>query len=153
MQILIDGDACNKIAITEKIAQSNKIPCHIYCDTSRIIETTYAEVHIVDACRDSADFAILNKCRHNDIVITNDSGLAAMVLAKRAFALNSHGFEYTDANIMTYLNKRHMRKHTASKTNKKQVKGVMKATTPRLPYSKLLQTLIHKAERNVSDYA
>lgn len=153
MQILIDGDSCNVISATEKIAKKKNIACHIYCDVTREIQSDYSEIHLVDKGKDTADFAILNKCETNDIIITNDSGLAAMVLAKKAYAINSHGFEYTPENIMTYLNKRYMRKHEMCKTNKKQVKGIIKVTHKRLPYNKLLQQVISKSERNTTDYA
>ena len=122
MQILIDGDACNVIELTEKVAKSKTIECHIYCDASRILESDYSEIHIIEKGRDSTDFAILKKCGINDIVITSDSGLAAMVLAKKAYVLNPHGFEYTNENIMGYLNRRHTRKNLMRKTNRNQVR-------------------------------
>lgn len=150
MKILIDGDSCNVIECTERIAKSKNITCHICCDTKHLLESDYSEIHIVDSRRDSADFAILNRCGKYDIVITNDSGLAAMVLAKNGYVINSHGFEYTKYNIDAYLSRRHLRAYTARKTNKKQVKGVMernKKDHPKHSYTKTLHNVIRKSER------
>lgn len=123
MKILIDGDSCCVISSTEKIAKQYDIPCHIYCDTKHMLDSSYSEIHIVDSGKDSADFAIINKCDREDIVITNDSGLAAMVLAKNGFALNSNGTEYTKKNILSFLNKRYVRRDAQRKTNRDQVRG------------------------------
>lgn len=153
MTIYIDGDACNKIDAIEKIAKEKNIQCHIYCNTTKLLESDYSTVHIVDKGLDKTDFAILNKCGTNDIVITNDNGLAAMVLAKKAYAINTRGFEYTEHNIMLYLNNRHLRKQTVQKTNRHQVHGIMPANTKCQNFNKLLINTIIKAERNVSKNA
>ena len=144
MKILIDGDSCNVIPYTEKIAKRNNIMCHIYCDTSRLLESEYSEIHIVDKGKDSADFAILNKCGKHDVVVTNDSGLAAMVLAKQGYAINSHGFEYTKGNIDSYLNRRHLRNITKRRTNKQKVVGIIKPNQTYDSYSTILKSVIQK---------
>lgn len=123
MKILIDGDSCRVLNITERVAKQYDVPCHIYCNTTCSVNTNISSVHIVDCDRDAADFAIVNACCENDIVITNDSGLAAMVLAKNGIALNASGAEYTNQNIMQYLNRRYTRQTARRKSNRKQVKG------------------------------
>ena len=123
MKILIDGDSCSVISTTERLAKKYRIPCHIYCDTTRSIKSKYAQVHVVDCSKDAADFAIISACSENDIVITNDSGLAALVLAKNGIAINTRGTEYTDINILGYLNTRYVRQLTVRQTHKKTVKG------------------------------
>ena len=150
MMILIDGDACGVINVTERLAKEMNIPCHIYCDTSRMLESSYSEIHIVDKGRDSADFAIINKCTSNDIVITNDSGLATMVLAKNGIAINAKGFEYTTHNIMSYLTKRYIRQHESKKLNRNQVHGMnmRDKTRPRNDYKQTLQRAIDRTERS-----
>lgn len=148
MKILIDGDSCSRLNITEQIAKKFDLECHIYCDTKRIINSEYSEIHIVDFGHDAADFALANNCNRGDIVITNDSGLAALVLSRNAFALNCHGKEYTKNNIMTYLNSRHIRKNVSRKTNRKQVKGSLQYDNTARPFDKLL---IHIIKRNKGD--
>lgn len=123
MKILIDGDACCVIKATEYVAKIANIPCHIYCDCSHLIDSDYSETHIVGTSRDAADFAIINKCDKNDIVITNDSGLAAMVLAKHGYAIKSNGIEFTNKNINQYLNRRYVNSRARRKTNRNQIHG------------------------------
>jgi len=144
MRILIDGDSCSRLNTTEQIAKKYKLECHIYCDTKRIIESDYSKVHIVDFGHDSTDFALANNCKCGDIVITNDSGLAALVLSRNAFALNCHGKEYTKNNIMTYLNSRHIRKNVSRKSNRKQVRGSLQYDNTPRPFGKVLVHIIKK---------
>lgn len=123
MRIFIDGDACNVTKIIEEIASKNGIECHIYCNTTQQLESDYSEIHIVDKSPDSVDFAIINACTEKDIVITNDSGLAAIVLSKKGIALNTHGLQYTNKNIMSFLNRRYIRRDAKRKTKRDQVSG------------------------------
>ena len=123
MKILIDGDSCSKITLTEKIAKQKHIPCHIYCDTSRTITSNYSDVHIVGIGYNSADMAIISHCNKNDIIITNDTGLAAMVLAKSAYAMNNHGMEFTHDNITSLLMRKYICVNTKRSSGKhKQMK-------------------------------
>jgi uncharacterized protein YaiI (UPF0178 family) len=62
----------------------------------------------VDKARDSVDIALINKTEKGDIVVTQDYGLAAMVLAKGAKALNQNGLIYTKDNIDKLLFERHI---------------------------------------------
>ncbi len=145
MKILIDGDACSVIDKAEEIAAKYNIDCHIFCDTKHSIRSDYSDVHIVDAGQDSTDFAIVNNCQKDDIVITNDGGLAAMILAKKAYALNNKGVYYTDANIMTTLTKRYMRSQEIKHTNKRQCKGLYKAPPSNYSFGHALKYLIYKS--------
>ena len=52
------------------------------------------------------DFALVNRVRPGDIVVTQDYGLASMCLARRARVLNQNGLEYTADNIDALLERR-----------------------------------------------
>ena len=52
-----------------------------------------------DKGADSVDFALVNRVRPGDIVVTQDYGLASMCLARRARVLNQNGLEDTANNI------------------------------------------------------
>ena len=45
---------------------------------------------------------------HDDVVVTQDFGLAAMVLGKGARAVNQNGLVYTNENIDKLLMERHI---------------------------------------------
>ena len=70
----------------------------------------HARVVTVDKGSDSADFALLRQVQPGDIVVTQDYGLAAMVLAKRGYPITQNGKRLTDANIDTLLLTRHAAK-------------------------------------------
>lgn len=126
IKIIIDGDACSVIEKTEGIAKRFGIETHIFCDTKRIIDSDYSDIHIVDYGNDAVDFAILNNCNRNDIVITNDGGLAAMVLAKHGYPINCKGYWYKQNDIMTTLTRRHIRNSEQQKSHRTKCKGIIK---------------------------
>lgn len=69
-----------------------------------------ARVVTVDKGSDSADFALIRHVEPGDIVVTQDYGLAAMMLAKRGYPITQNGKRLTDANIDTLLLTRHAAK-------------------------------------------
>ena len=56
----------------------------ILCDTAHLIEREGASTLTFAKGKDSVDFALVNLLHSGDIVITQDYGLAAMCLAKKA---------------------------------------------------------------------
>ncbi len=64
----------------------------------------------MDKGSDSADFALIRHVEPGDIVVTQDYGLAAMMLAKRGYPITQNGKRLTDANIDTLLLTRHAAK-------------------------------------------
>ena len=123
MKMFIDGDSCCAIKTAEAIASKNNIECHIYCDSSHIIKSDYSEVHIIQKGANAVDFAIVNVLNKGDVIITNDAGLAALALAKKGFAVNTFGMEYTNRNIMSFLNRRYIYKDAKRKCKRDQVHG------------------------------
>lgn len=125
MKILVDADACKVVNKAVKIAKKNGIRLVLFSDTNHDIRTDYGEVRIVSSGSDAVDFAILNNCEKGDIVVTNDGGLATLVLAKKGFVLNSYGKSYTDQNIDEYLNARYIRERI-KRSGRKSYKGLPK---------------------------
>jgi len=107
MRVLIDADGCPVVPIAVKLCKQTNTPCLILCDTSHRIEYDGVETLIFDKGSDSVDFALVNLVKENDIVITQDYGLASMCLAKKARVIHQDGYEYTDENIDALLTFRH----------------------------------------------
>ncbi len=63
----------------------------------------------VPAGQDSADFALARQVSAGDIVITDDIGLASIVLGHGARALNARGHEYNAKTIDFELHFRHVK--------------------------------------------
>ncbi len=111
MKLLIDADACPVTDIALGCAKEYNInDCVLICDTSHLIERKGAKTVIVSKGSDSADFALVNLVENGDVVVTQDYGLAAMCLAKNAKVLNQNGLIFTDYNIGTLLEQRHLSK-------------------------------------------
>ncbi len=103
MKIFIDADACPVTDVALKIAKKYNISCVLICDTAHIIERENVETITVEKGADSADFKLANLIGKGDIAVTQDYGLAAMCLAKKAFPVNQNGLVFTDRNIEELL--------------------------------------------------
>ena len=110
MKILIDADGCPVVDITVKIGIDYNIPITIMCDTSRIINKIGVETIVLSKGSDSVDFALVNKVNKGDIIVTQDYGLAAMVLSKGGYPINQNGMVYTNENIDQLLFTRYISK-------------------------------------------
>lgn len=97
--VLIDADGCPVVDCTLRICRPLQVPVLILCDTAHQIQREGARTLVFDKGMDSVDFALVNRVRPGDIVITQDYGLASMCLARRARVLNQNGLEYTADNI------------------------------------------------------
>ncbi len=107
MKILVDADACPVVAQTIELATRYSTAVILFCDAAHEMNREGADTVIVAKGADSADFALVNRAEAGDIVITQDYGLAAMALAKRACVLDQNGRSYTADNIDALLLSRH----------------------------------------------
>lgn len=111
MNVLIDADGC-------PVVDTAIVCCRVYpsvqviilCDTSHMIEREGVRTITVSKGADSVDFALVNLIHAGDLVITQDYGLAAMCLAKRARVFRQDGLEYTNDNIDALLQVRYENK-------------------------------------------
>lgn len=107
MKILIDADGCPVVKQATQIAKGNNIEVVIFCDTSHIINSDYAQIITVSKGADSVDFALVNEVKSGDIVVTQDYGLAAMVLSKGGKAITQNGMIISDSNLGLLLTTRY----------------------------------------------
>lgn len=110
-KLLIDADGCPVVDEAIYIAQKYKTECILFCDTAHVFEKQGARTVTVPKGADSVDFALVNCCGPGDVVVTQDYGLAAMCLAKKAIPISQDGMVYNDDNIGSLL----MARHTAKK--------------------------------------
>lgn len=118
MRILIDGDACPVTHLAIEIAKANHIEVIVFCDTAHYIERSDIKVVTVSKGSDAVDFRLVNELQAGDILITQDYGLAAMGLAKKAYPIHQNGFRYTDKNMDRLLDARHFGKEVRRKGGK-----------------------------------
>lgn len=109
MRILIDGDGCPKPVKDAATNFADKL------SISTLVYTTYAHVGntiednyiILDSHWQSVDIRLANDTRKGDIVVTQDYGLASMILAKGGHPIGVRGEIFTPENIDRYLLIRH----------------------------------------------
>lgn len=99
MKILVDADACPVKNIIVEIAKKYSIKVIMIIDTSHILNDGYSEVITVEKGKDSVDIALINRLSKDDIVVSQDYGVAAMAISKHAYAINQNGLIYTNDNI------------------------------------------------------
>jgi uncharacterized protein YaiI (UPF0178 family) len=141
MKLLVDADGCPVIAETLKIAKEYGVPVLLICDTAHNLSKYDTEVLTVSKGADSADFALVNQLDAGDVVVTQDYGLAALCLAKRAIPLNQDGVVFTEDNIDAFL----LARHTARKIRNAggRLKGPSKRTAKQdQAFSETLKTLL-----------
>lgn len=128
LKILVDADACPVVDIVERVAKEKNIDVILLCDTNHILHSDYSEVKIIGAGADAVDFALVNLCNKGDIVVTQDYGVAAMILGKGAVGIHQSGRWYTDDNIDQMLMERHISKKARRAKSKHHLKGPAKRT-------------------------
>jgi len=108
MKILVDADACPVKEIIVRLAKRRNIPVTMLIDTSHQLNDGYSTVITVDKQADSVDFTLMGLLTRDDVVVTQDYGLAAMALGKGAKVIHQSGMIYTNANIDKLLMERHI---------------------------------------------
>lgn len=109
-KILIDADGCPVVDLTIELAKRFDWPVLLICDTSHEMHRDGAETLTVSKGADAVDFVLVNRVKPGDIVVTQDYGLAAMVLAKRGVPIDQNGRIYNEGNIEQLLHGRHVAK-------------------------------------------
>jgi uncharacterized protein YaiI (UPF0178 family) len=144
MTVYIDADGCPVVDITVRIANQTGVRCIIICDTSHVFEKQGASTITVPKGNDSVDFVLVNMVQKDDIVITQDFGLAAISLARSAVPVRQDGMIYTDDKIDALL----LQRHTAKKIRMSggRLKGPSKRTAEQdKAFEKTLRELINHA--------
>lgn len=113
-RIIIDADACPVTRDAIAVARAHGLEVLMIANNNQNFDR-YAgrsgiETVNVGTGADSADFAIIERLEPGDIVVTQDIGLAAMVLGRGAAALSPRGRIFHLATIDAELAVRHAEK-------------------------------------------
>lgn len=105
-KVIVDADACprNCMAILQQEQQNFGYKLVTVASFNHQIEN--AEHIIVGNEPDAADLAVVNQVKQGDLVITQDWGLASLVLAKGGVALTPNGRIYDNDRIDFMLEER-----------------------------------------------
>lgn len=146
MRILIDADGCPVVDLTIKVAKKFNIEVIIMCDTSHIFNKVGVKTMVFSKGADSVDFGLINLLNKDDIVITQDYGLAAMAINKAYYVINQNGLIYSNDNIDVLLYNRYISKKI------RQSGGRTKGSRKRLKQDDLNfeKTLVEICEKAIS---
>ncbi len=127
MKIYLDADASPITNIVIDVAKEKNIPLIIVKNYSQNINSSYPTIISVDISAESADLYIVNHLEKDDLVITQDRGLSALVLSKESYVMDFFGNIVNDDNINIFLGLRHVnsinrKKGIYSKNKKRQNK-------------------------------
>ncbi|MCK8815946.1 DUF188 domain-containing protein [Natroniella sulfidigena] len=108
MRILIDGDSCPVKEEICKIAKTYKIEVLIFSSTAHYTDNRLEAKYItVDSNYQAVDLELVQQLTKQDLVVTNDYGLAALVLGFDAAAISIYGKVFTEKNIDYLLSRNH----------------------------------------------
>jgi len=109
MKIIVDADACPKMALQICCEKGKKYNIPVWTVAS-FNHNIYSDHHVVaENDAQAADLKVMNLSEPGDIVITQDWGLAAMVLGKHAASLSPTGREYCSDQMDFLLEERNMK--------------------------------------------
>ncbi len=109
MKVIIDADACPKTAlqISIKLGQKYGISVWTVASFNHNIESDHHVV--VDSGSQEADLKVVNLAEKGDIAVTQDWGLAAMLIGKQVRCVSPVGREYRPESIDNMLEERELK--------------------------------------------
>ncbi|MEX3488045.1 YaiI/YqxD family protein [Staphylococcus warneri] len=110
-QIIIDGDACPVVSSVIELTQETGIFVTIirsFSHFSTQIDPEHVRTVYVDDGPESVDYKIVQLASFEDIVITQDYGLASLLLNKVKFVMHHKRFLFNDDNIQQLLDQRYI---------------------------------------------
>lgn len=125
MRVLIDADAFPNVREIIALCKKYQKKIIIYMDTNHEFSDDYAVVKLISPGANSVDLAIENEVKKQDLVLTQDYGVATITLGKGGLCLNQYGRLYTNENIDYLLELRNQSRILRKKRN---VKGPRKRT-------------------------
>lgn len=107
--VFVDADACPVKAEIEKISRQFDYKVILVASYAHHMQPSKDTVTVmVDSRKEEVDLYIVNHCRKGDVVVTQDYGLASLLLPKGVFVLSPRGKEYTEEKMEELLYTRHL---------------------------------------------
>ncbi len=111
--VVIDADACPRGAVetVRRLQPGFGYQVLTVASVNHVIEPwgPWHEHAVVDAGPQAADLAVANAARAGDVVVTQDWGLAALVLAKGCRAVSPGGYTFRPETVDLLLEERHVK--------------------------------------------
>ena len=143
MKIIIDADACPKavLNICLKLGHQYDIPVWTVASINHNIESDHHT--IVGDAPQEADLKVINLAEKGDIAVTQDWGLAAMLMGKKIRSLSPAGREFRPETIDFMLEEREAK--AKFRRSGGRTKGPKKRTEAEdLKFSQCLELIIRE---------
>lgn len=109
MKILIDADACPKTVLQICLKYGRQYGVPVWTVASFNHEIVSDHHIVVGNSSQETDLKVMNISQRGDIIITQDIGLAALVLGKGTRAINPSGKEYRPELMDNLLEERELK--------------------------------------------
>lgn len=108
-KVVVDADACPRACL--QVLQKHKKSWNYRLLTIASVDhqINNPDHIVVGKGADAADLAVINNTSRGDIVVTQDWGLAALILGKGALAISPSGRIYSEQNIDFLLQERFLK--------------------------------------------
>ncbi|MGG6309884.1 YaiI/YqxD family protein [Paenibacillus macerans] len=149
MRIVVDGDSCPVKAEIAETAGRFRVPVLMVSSYDHVLQPAEGVTVVqVDRSEQSADLYIANHVDKGDIVVTQDYGLAALVIAKACHSLSPRGDLYHPGNIDYLLERRHH--HAKARRGGRYPKGPRPfSVEDREHFAAVLSKLLERLQENV----
>ena len=109
LRIIVDADACPKPVLQQTIETGTKYDIPVITVASFNHNIISSQHIVVESGSQEADLKIINITQPGDIIVTQDWGLAALVLSKKASAISPAGIEYNPEKMTFMLEEREIK--------------------------------------------
>jgi uncharacterized protein YaiI (UPF0178 family) len=108
-QIFVDADACPVKDEILLIANTYYIEVTFVASYSHVLTNKMSGKWIyVDTGKEEVDMYIVNHAKRNDVVVTQDIGLASLLLGKKMIVVSPRGRQFLEETIDLALNMRYL---------------------------------------------
>ncbi|MCD7839760.1 MAG: DUF188 domain-containing protein [Erysipelotrichaceae bacterium] len=128
MRLLVDGDGCPDVAQMKDLAKKYDIPMIVYIDYAHQLNDDYFQTVYCEVGNDSVDMKLFNDSQKDDLVITQDYGLASLLISKNIQVMHISGKTLDKDNIDFYINSRYQSAKQRHSHEKTHLKGPKKRT-------------------------
>ena len=145
MKIIVDADSCPVMDDIIAIAEKHNVMVWFVADYAHAIQSNspLVERKLIDQSPDAVDIYIMNVIENGDVVVTNDIGLAGMVLGKAAHVISSTGRQYSRDTIESLLEHRHHARKLRRAGARLKQRQRSYADSDRSRFRLALDTLLH----------
>ncbi len=148
MKILVDADACPVKEAIVSIAKARQLDVLFVVSTASYFDRGWnVRKLLVDSIPQAVDIAIINRVEPGDIVVTQDYGLASLVLGRQGKAISPRGHIFHEDKIDQLLTQRHIR-HEARKAGVRMKGQRKRSGKDEARFHKNLTLLIDNSQEN-----